>query len=189
MGASSVAVAQDIIHLSVGNLGILRQIHDKTGTARFCHRDQLGTTKLMRLSTNETVRCTYTRLWPACSDVAAIFQVASTSSHRPAAQDNGAEGSCRPFYSDSSELSCGKEASSTAATKPAIEHIKDFVCEWLHRDGAFEARGLESKPGPWDNRDVSQFHLEALADTMSALDDKLQGAIVAGNELLVSPLS
>jgi hypothetical protein len=48
------------MHLLVGNLEILLQINEKTGTARFCHCDQLGTTKLVQLSTGETVRCTYT---------------------------------------------------------------------------------------------------------------------------------
>ena len=68
LDANSIAVAGYIVHLSVGNQGILRQINDTDGTARFCHRDQLGTTEMVRLSTGKAVYCTYARTGPDCPD-------------------------------------------------------------------------------------------------------------------------
>ncbi len=56
------------MHLSAGNQGILRQINDTDGTTRLCHRDQLGTTEMVRLSTGKAVYCTYARTGPECPD-------------------------------------------------------------------------------------------------------------------------
>ena len=47
----SIRVAHELVHLSVGNLGILRQIRDSDGAARFCRRVQLGTTEIELLIT------------------------------------------------------------------------------------------------------------------------------------------
>ena len=66
----SIRVAHELVHLSVGNLGILRQIRDSDGAARFCRREQLGTTEIVRLITGDVVRCTFSRTWPLSLDVA-----------------------------------------------------------------------------------------------------------------------
>ena len=55
----SIRVAHELVHLSVGNLGILRQIRDSDGAARFCRHEQLGTTEMVRLITGDVVRCTF----------------------------------------------------------------------------------------------------------------------------------
>ncbi len=39
---SSLRVAHEVCNLSIGKLGVLRQINDTTGTARFCCREDLG---------------------------------------------------------------------------------------------------------------------------------------------------
>ena len=61
---SSIGVAHDIQHLSVGNHGLVRQIDETNRIARFCRSSQLGTTETVQLSTGESVRCIYTRTWP-----------------------------------------------------------------------------------------------------------------------------
>jgi hypothetical protein len=61
---SSVMVAHEICNLSVGNLGVLRQINDTTGTVRFCLCSDVGKTAVVRLSTGTSVYCKYTVSWP-----------------------------------------------------------------------------------------------------------------------------
>jgi hypothetical protein len=65
-----IEVGHDLVHLAVGNLGILRQIRDSDGCARFCLRRQLGSTETVRLSNGRLVRCTYVQTWPRPADPA-----------------------------------------------------------------------------------------------------------------------
>ena len=60
---AQLRVANEIINLSKGNLGLLRQFIDTTGKARFCHRDDLGKTVMAQLSTGRRVQCTLESLW------------------------------------------------------------------------------------------------------------------------------
>jgi hypothetical protein len=80
----SIRVAHELVHLSVGNLGILRQIRDSDGAARFCRCEQLGRTEMVRLITGDVVRCTFSRTWPLSPD--------ATSSGRVVAEDQGRGG-------------------------------------------------------------------------------------------------
>ena len=41
----SIRVSHELVHLSVGNLGVLRQIRDSDGAARFCRRRANGSNK------------------------------------------------------------------------------------------------------------------------------------------------
>ena len=61
---NSLRVAREISNLAAGNLGVLRQINDRAGTARFCCSVDLGKTAAVRLSTGEMVHCTYAASWP-----------------------------------------------------------------------------------------------------------------------------
>jgi hypothetical protein len=56
---NSLLVASEVRNLAAGNLGLLRQINDRTGTARFCCSVDLGKTAMVRLSTGKMVHCTY----------------------------------------------------------------------------------------------------------------------------------
>jgi hypothetical protein len=71
----SIRVAHELVHLSVGNLGILRQIRDSDGAARFCRHVQLGTTEMVRLITGDVVRCTFSRTWPLSPDATSSGRV------------------------------------------------------------------------------------------------------------------
>ena len=64
LNKTSMRVAHEICNLSVGNLGMLRQINDRACTARFCPLSDLGKTALVRLSTGAFVSCKYTVTWP-----------------------------------------------------------------------------------------------------------------------------
>ena len=66
---SSLRVASEVRNLAAGNLGLLRQINDRAGTARFCCSvdHDLGKTAMVRLSTGQMVHCTYTESWPKCT--------------------------------------------------------------------------------------------------------------------------
>ena len=57
---NSLRVASEVRNLAAGNLGLLRQIIDRTGAARFCCSVDLGKTAMVRLSTGKMVHCTYT---------------------------------------------------------------------------------------------------------------------------------
>ena len=61
---NSLRVASEVRNLAAGNLGLLRQINDRAGTARFCCSVDLGKTAMVRLSTGKLVHCTYTESWP-----------------------------------------------------------------------------------------------------------------------------
>ncbi len=50
---SSLQVAHEICHQAIGNLGVLRQFNDTTGTTRFCCREDLGKTVEVQLSTGK----------------------------------------------------------------------------------------------------------------------------------------
>ncbi len=69
--STTIEVANDLVHLPAGNLGILRQIRESNGTARFCRREQLDTTKMVQPSTGILVSCTLSRTWPISPDPAA----------------------------------------------------------------------------------------------------------------------
>ena len=81
----SIGVAHDILNLSVGNHGVLRQIDDTNRIARFCRSDQLGTTETVHLSTGESVSCTYTRTWPKYPDAEISGRAAAATSPAAAA--------------------------------------------------------------------------------------------------------
>jgi hypothetical protein len=61
---NSLRVASEIRNLAAGNLGLLRQINDRAGTARFCCSVDLGKTAVVRLSDGKVVHCTYAESWP-----------------------------------------------------------------------------------------------------------------------------
>jgi hypothetical protein len=61
---NSLRVASEIRNLAAGNLGLLRQINDRAGTARFCCSVDLGKTAVVRLSNGKVVHCTYAESWP-----------------------------------------------------------------------------------------------------------------------------
>jgi hypothetical protein len=65
---NSLRVASEVRNLAAGNLGLLRQINDRAGTARFCCSVDLGKTAMVRLSTGEMVHCTYIESWPKCTN-------------------------------------------------------------------------------------------------------------------------
>ena len=54
----SIRVASEVRNLAAGNLGLLRQINNRAGTARFCCSVDLGKTAMVRLSTGKMVHCT-----------------------------------------------------------------------------------------------------------------------------------
>ena len=60
----TVRVAHEIVNLAEGNLGVLRQMNDTTGRARFCLREDLGKTVVATLSTGKRVICTFVVSWP-----------------------------------------------------------------------------------------------------------------------------
>jgi hypothetical protein len=64
LNKNSLRVASEVRNLAAGNLGLLRQINDRTNTARFCCSADLGKTAMVRLSTGKMVHCTYTEYWP-----------------------------------------------------------------------------------------------------------------------------
>ena len=81
---NSVELAHDLVHLAIGNLGVVRQIRDSDRAARFCRREQLGTTEMVRLSNGQLVSCAYRKTWPNPPDRA--------SSDRTEGADNRAVG-------------------------------------------------------------------------------------------------
>ena len=64
---NSLRVASEVSNLAAGNLGLLRQINDRAGTARFCCSADVGKTALVRPSTGKMAQCTYTVSWPKCT--------------------------------------------------------------------------------------------------------------------------
>jgi hypothetical protein len=61
---NSPRVASEVHNLAAGNLGVLRQINDRAGTARFCCSVDLGKIAVVLLSTGIMVHCTYAASWP-----------------------------------------------------------------------------------------------------------------------------
>jgi len=198
LDANSIAVARDIVHLSLGNQGILRQINDTDGTARFCHRDQLGTTEMVRLSTGKAVYCTYARTWPDCpeahADAASFARLGSGGGVVPrdrradSAQYSGnetmlegptasQEGRRRPFHWNYPPQASG----SLTPARGAIQHMTDVVVTTFKP--VFEAMGLSSQPGAL--QDVSYRHFQALANVMDTLHEALPQAIDPQKEMPV----
>ncbi len=53
----TVRKATELVDLSEGNLGILKQIIGTTGSPRFCHVSYLGKCMLVQLRTGVTAKC------------------------------------------------------------------------------------------------------------------------------------
>ncbi len=209
-----IEVAHDLVHLAVGNLGILRQIRDSDGCARFCLRRQVGSTETVRLCNGRLVLCTYVQTWPRPADPASCCSDRvepgnegwSDPDHEA---DDGYQGpDPTSFFTvlGAADAGYGDDAAGQAAAdrrrrpffsghdpgaaaSPVtsfLDHVHDFLSSVF--GGLFESRGLDSRPGA--GHLVSDAHIAAVTDVMDDLHAGLPASLVVGaTERLQVPLS